>query len=81
MRRAALPLLPALLVTVGLFGGGLVLALLQSVGLLTGAEDAGGPTWRAYREALGSPQFLPSLLLGAWIALVSTALALVLGTL
>lgn len=67
-------LAPALAVIGLLFGGGLGLALLQSVGYVPaiGRTDL---TLDAYRQIVRDPAFGRSLLLTVWIAGVSTALA------
>ncbi|MGI8747954.1 MAG: hypothetical protein ACR2J4_06355, partial [Deinococcus sp.] len=77
--RRLLPLLPALLVTVGLFGGGLLLSFVQSLGY---APALGQRTLSlaAYRTLLADHTFWSSLGLTAWVATASTALAAVLGT-
>lgn len=77
--RRVLPLLPALGVTAGLFGGGLVLSALQSLGY---APALGQSTLGlgAYRALLADPAFWSSLGLTAWVAMVGTGLALVFGT-
>lgn len=78
MRRLAY--LPALLVTAGLFGGGLLLAAVQSLG---GLPVAGPVDWSvaAYRELLESPRFWSALGMSLWVAGASTLLAATLGTL
>jgi putative spermidine/putrescine transport system permease protein len=72
-----LMLTPALAVIVLLFGGGLLLALLQSVGYVPaiGRTDF---SLAAYRRVLGDPAFGRSLLLTLWIAGVSTAISTIL---
>ena len=72
-------LLPALAVTALLFGGGLVLALLQSLGYATYGGQA-GLNLSAYRELLASDEFWRSLGLSLWIAGAATTLAAVFGT-
>lgn len=76
--RGAAPLWPALVVLTLLFGGGLLLALLQSVGLLpvVGRPHLG---LEAYRAALSDPGFWRSLRLSLMLACTSTLLALGLG--
>ncbi|GAB4379854.1 MAG: ABC transporter permease subunit [Elainellaceae cyanobacterium] len=71
--QAYLLLLPALIVIGLLFGGGLVLAALQSVGLLglLGSEF----TLAAYQSVLTSPDFFRSLGLSLYIAIVATGLS------
>ena len=72
--RIWLLLTPALLVIGGLFLGGLLLGLVQSLGYmpLIGANDL---SLRAYAEVLGSRSFLRSLLLTFHVAFTSTVLA------
>lgn len=74
--KAYLLLLPALSVIGILFGGGLVLALLQSCGLLT-ILGSGQPTLAAYRSVLNNPEFWRSLWLSFYIAIVSTGLSVI----
>lgn len=80
MLRSYLMLAPALAVVLLLFGGGLLLAVLQSVGYwpLIGPSHF---TLEAYRQLLHEAAFYRSLLLSLWIATVSTATATVLATL
>ncbi len=70
-------LAPALAVVLLLFGGGLLLALLQSVGIapLAGQTEF---TLAAYRRIFTQEEFYRSLLLTLWIAGSSTALSTVL---
>ncbi len=75
--RAYLLLLPAVGVIVLLFGGGLVLALLQSVGLIGVLGDTQF-TLDAYRDALMNPEFGRSLGLSLYIALVATGVSTIL---
>ncbi|MBE9111377.1 ABC transporter permease subunit [Nodosilinea sp. LEGE 07298] len=75
--RAYLLVLPALSLVAVLFGGGLVLAFLQSVGLL-GLTGDGGFSLAAYGAALGDEQFWRSLGLSLYIAFTATALSTVL---
>ncbi|MCL4267730.1 MAG: ABC transporter permease subunit [Anaerolineae bacterium] len=76
MARFHIPLMltPALAVIVLLFGGGLLMALLQSVGYVPsiGRTDF---NLEAYRRVFGSPAFGRSLLLTVWVAGVSTAVS------
>ena len=82
LSRLKIPLLlaPALLVLGGLFAGGLYAALVQSlvyfpaIGMTEVSLDA-------YRQVLGSREFLDSLLLTFYVAGVSTVLATVLAVL
>lgn len=77
--RRWLSLLPALLITVGLFGGGLLLSAVQSLGY---APALGQRTLSldAYRTLLSDPVVWSSLGLTLWVAGASTLLAGVLGT-
>lgn len=77
LMRSYLLLAPALAVVILLFGGGLVLALVQSVGFLPVVGEAGF-TLAAYRVIFTDPVFYRSLLLTTWIAMASTALSTVL---
>lgn len=77
--RRLLPFLPALVVTLGLFGGGLLLAGVQSVGLL-GDDGSSRLTLGAYRTLLGDAAFWRSLGLSLWLAGAATFMAAVLGT-
>lgn len=72
--RPFLLLAPTLIVILLLFGGGVLLALLQSVGYLPflGRTDL---SLAAYQTIFQQPQFLRSLLLTFWVALVSTAVS------
>jgi len=74
--QAYLLLLPAVSVIALLFGGGLILAFLQSVGLL-GLTSAGAFSLEAYRLAFSSGDFWQSLGLSLYIALTATALSTV----
>ncbi len=73
-RGFILLLFPALIILGGPFLGGLAFGLAQSLGLFS-VVDVGGPTLRFYADAVLSSDFLRSLLLTLYIALVSTALA------
>ncbi|MBD1849908.1 ABC transporter permease subunit [Leptolyngbya sp. FACHB-711] len=75
--RAYLLLLPALSVVGLLFGGGLILALLQSLGLLT-ILGSGQPNLAAYRSVFASSEVWRSLWLSFYIAVVSTGLSTIL---
>lgn len=75
--RAYVLLLPAVGLVGLLFGGGLVLAFLQSVGLL-GLMGDPALSFTAYSDALGGAEFWRSLLLSLYIAVVSTGLSTVL---
>lgn len=75
--RAYLLVLPALSLVLLLFGGGLGLAFLQSVGLL-GLTGDSGLSLAAYGEALVSGSFWRSLGLSLYIAFTATALSTVL---
>lgn len=72
--RAYLLLLPALTIIGVLFGGGLALAFLQSIGMI-GILGTGQPTLAAYQAALSNPEFIKSLGLSVYIAVVATGLA------
>ena len=78
--RLILMLAPALAVVLLLFGGGLLMALLQSLGYLPsiGLTEL---SLDAYRRVFGRPEFLRSLLFSLWIALASTLLSTVLALL
>ncbi|MBD3883739.1 ABC transporter permease subunit [Phormidium tenue FACHB-886] len=67
-------LLPAVSIIGLLFGGGLLLALLQSIGVV-GLLSNGQPTGAAYQAALANPEFWRSLLLSFYIAIVATGLS------
>lgn len=73
-RSPILLLTPALAVILVLFGGGLWLAVQQSLGAMPGGE-AGGLSLDAYRQVLANPAFGRSLLLTLWIAGMSTAVS------
>ncbi|GHF65486.1 putative spermidine/putrescine transport system permease protein [Deinococcus metalli] len=77
--RRWLPLLPALLITVGLFGGGLLLSVVQSLGYAPALGQT-ALNVDAYRALLADHTFWASLGLTAWVATISTALAAVFGT-
>jgi putative spermidine/putrescine transport system permease protein len=76
MKRVTIPLMlaPAVMVIMLLFGGGLLMALLQSVGYVPaiGRTDF---NLAAYRQVLADPAFGRSLVLTIWIAGVSTAVS------
>lgn len=72
--RAHLLLLPALSLVALLFGGGLILAFLQSVGLL-GLVGEGTFSLAAYSTALTGAEFWRSLILSLYIAIVATGLS------
>lgn len=73
-KSPVLLVLPALAVIVLLFGGGLLMALLQSAGYVPsiGRTEL---SLAAYRQVLADPAFGRSLLLTVWIAGVSTAVS------
>lgn len=75
--RAYLLLLPAIALIGILFGGGLLLALLQSVGVI-GILGQGQISLSAYQAVLSNPEFLRSLLLSLYIAIVATGASVVL---
>ena len=72
--QAYLLVLPAVSLIAGLFGGGLMLAFLQSVGLL-GLTTDGTFSLDAYRLALSHSAFWHSLGLSLYIAFTATALS------
>lgn len=72
--QAYLLVLPAVSIIAVLFGGGLILALLQSMGLLGVAAD-GSFSLEAYRQAFSSEAFWQSLGLSLYIAFAATALS------
>jgi len=76
--RAYLLMLPAVAIIGLLFGGGMVVAFLQSIGAI-GIFGAGQVSLIAYQTALTNPEFLRSLSLSLYIAGVATSLATVLG--
>ena len=65
---------PALVVVMVLFGGGLVLGLIQSLGYLP-AAGLKSLSFKHFVNVLGDPDFLQSLVLTLYIALASTAIA------
>ncbi|MFT0789064.1 ABC transporter permease subunit [Synechococcus sp. H55.10] len=71
------PLLPALSLVGLIYGGGLLLALAQSVGLYGLGRT--GLSLQGYGELLGDAEVWGSLLLSLGLALLATGLALVLG--
>ncbi|MGB3299891.1 MAG: ABC transporter permease subunit [Phormidesmis sp.] len=71
--RAYLLVLPAVSIIGLLFGGGLVLAFLQSVGLM--GLTSSGLSLAAYQQALGSRAFWQSLELSLYIAIAATGLS------
>lgn len=75
--RAYLLMLPAVGIISLLFGGGLILAFLQSIGAI-GLLGAGQISLAAYQSALTNPEFLRSLSLNFYIAVVATGLSTVL---
>ena len=78
--RLILMLAPALAVVVLLFGGGLALAVAQSLGYLP-AIGRTELTLEAYRQIFSRVDFQRSLLLTLWIALASTAVSTLLAIL
>jgi putative spermidine/putrescine transport system permease protein len=72
--QAYLLVLPAVSLIAVLFGGGLILAFLQSVGLL-GLTTDGSLSLEAYRLALSSGDFWQSLGLSLYIAFTATLLS------
>ncbi|MBE9102719.1 ABC transporter permease [Vacuolonema iberomarrocanum] len=75
--RPYLLLLPALSIIGVLFGGGLLLALFQSLGFFT-LLGPGELSLEAYRAAYSNSEFWTSLLQSFYIAIVATALSTVL---
>lgn len=75
--RAYLLMLPAVGIIGLLFGGGLVLAFLQSIGAI-GILETGQISLKAYQAALTHPEFLRSLGLSVYIAVIATGLSTVL---
>jgi putative spermidine/putrescine transport system permease protein len=73
-----LALLPFLLVLGGLFGGGMLLALLASLGTGGGGELE-GLSPRHYIALAGDREFLAALGFSVWVASAATALSLLLG--
>ena len=67
---------PALVVVVALFGGGLVLGLIQSLGHLP-AAGLKSLTVKHFVNVMGDPDFARSLILTLYVALSSTAVAAV----
>ena len=67
-------LVPALSVVFALFGGGLVLGVVQALGYLPGA-GLGGLSWKHFANVLTDPDFSHSFLLTLYIAGVSTLIA------
>ncbi len=65
---------PALVVVVLLFGGGLVLGLIQSLGHLP-AAGMKSLSFKHFANVLGDPDFLQSLMLTLYVALTSTVIA------
>ena len=72
--QAYLLVLPAVSLIAGLFGGGLILAFLQSIGLL-GLTTDGTFSLAAYRLAFSHSAFWHSLGLSLYIAFTATALS------
>jgi putative spermidine/putrescine transport system permease protein len=75
--RAYFLMLPAVSIVTVLFGGGLLLALLQSLGVI-GLLSSGQPTLAAYQAVLSNPEFLRSLSLSLYLAILTTGLSTVL---
>jgi putative spermidine/putrescine transport system permease protein len=75
--QAYLLMLPAVGIVALLFGGGLVLALLQSIGVI-GLLGESQISLTAYQAALTNPEFLRSLTLSLYLAVVATGLSTVL---
>ncbi|HWQ32409.1 MAG TPA: ABC transporter permease subunit [Blastocatellia bacterium] len=77
-RRTALMLLPALAVIIGLFAGGLLLALVQSLGYFAPAGEH-SLTLAHYRALLNDSEIRASLLLTIGLATVATLISALLG--
>lgn len=75
--QAYLLLLPALSLVVLIFGGGLLLALLQSLGLV-GLMGSGELTLKAYQAVLRDPDFFRSLGVSLYISFTATGLGVLL---
>jgi putative spermidine/putrescine transport system permease protein len=71
-------LAPSALILGGLFVGGLLFGVAQSLGLFS-LVDVGGPTLAFYKDVLLTPDFLRSLALTTYIAATATILAAILG--
>jgi putative spermidine/putrescine transport system permease protein len=76
--RAGFLLLPSLLIVVGLFGGGLLLGLLQALGYFPGA-GADALTLEHFGNVFANPDFVSSLALTFYVSLTSTLIAAMLG--
>ena len=74
MRHPFLLLIPTLAIVIGLFGGGLALAIGQSLGYWPLVGESGFTT-AAYTRLLRDPHFYRSLGLTVWVAAVSTAVS------
>jgi putative spermidine/putrescine transport system permease protein len=76
MKRGSLVLmlLPALVVVLLLFGGGLVLGIIQAMGYMPGA-GLGTLSWGHFGHVLTDPDFFKSFLLTLYVAGASTLLA------
>ena len=70
----AVALAPALIVVLALFGGGLLLGLLQALGYFPGATQQ-ALTLQHFQQVLSDPDFLESLGLTLYVALSSTTIA------
>jgi putative spermidine/putrescine transport system permease protein len=78
--KAYYKLLPALLPFVLFFAGGIVLTVLQSLGMMNPLVHYPS-MWTAYKIVLTHSHFLVSILFSFYVALVSATIATVLGTL
>ncbi len=76
--RAGLLLLPSLLIVVGLFGGGLLLGVLQALGHNPGA-GVESLTLEHFANVLTNPDFLTSLALTVYVSFTSALIAAALG--
>ncbi|MDZ7721421.1 MAG: ABC transporter permease subunit [candidate division KSB1 bacterium] len=74
--RTLLLLLPSLLIVVGLFGGGLILGLMQAAGYFPGS-GAESFTLEHFKNVFIHPDFFSSLLLTFYVSATSTLLAVV----
>jgi len=79
-RTVWLLLAPALVLLGGVFGGGLVVGVAQSVGLFS-VVDVGGPTLCFYADVLRNDDTARALALTCYVACAATTISLVLGVL
>lgn len=78
--RSWTKLLPAVIPFALFFIGGITLTVIQSLGLMNPLTED-GPSWAAYQTIAGQGHFSISILFSFYVALVSAAIATVLGTL